>query len=67
MPKKYFGKQTEQALQNFPFDISVVSLELIYAIADVKQAAAIANNKSEILSKYISSAIVTVCKEIKKR
>ena len=66
MPKKYFGKQTEQALQNFPFDISVVSLELIYAIADVKQAAAIANNKSEILSKYISSAIVTVCKEIKK-
>jgi aspartate ammonia-lyase len=62
--KKYYGSQTEMALSNFPFHISRVQIEFIYAIADIKMAAAIAHAKAQELDGNIADAIVVACKEI---
>ncbi len=62
--KKYYGPQTEMAVKNFPFHTSRVQIEFIYAIVDVKRAAAIAHKKVQELDVEIADAIVTACKEI---
>lgn len=49
-------KQTQQAKENFPFSAPPVHRELIYAIVQIKKAAAIANHQSE--------KIVDACDEI---
>lgn len=62
--KQYYGEQTEMALSNFPFPLPVVSLKFIYAIAEVKHAAALANNSAGDLDENRLKAIVTACEEI---
>jgi aspartate ammonia-lyase len=59
-----YGPQTEMALQNFPFPLPRVSLSLIYALAEVKKAAALANEHTKELNRARSGAIVTACNEI---
>ena len=63
----YFGIQTMRALENF--HISRVRLyffpELIRALADVKEAAAMANRDLGQLDASIASAIIEACKEIR--
>ena len=63
----YFGIQTMRALENF--HISRVRLyffpELIRALADVKEAAAMANRDLGQLDGTIASAIIAACEEIK--
>lgn len=66
MKKRYYGKQTELALRNFPFSKNPAPIEFIYAIAEVKNAAALAHMKAGELSKEIVEAIVMVCDEIEK-
>ncbi|MBI4008629.1 aspartate ammonia-lyase [Candidatus Roizmanbacteria bacterium] len=61
---KYWGKQTKQALENFPFPVPPVHLELIYAMTEIKKAAAFANLKAGDLSKDSASAIVVAADEI---
>jgi aspartate ammonia-lyase len=68
VPKSvYYGVQTQRALENF--DISGVNLQLhplfIDALAEVKQAAALANHELGFLSVEIKDAIVQACKEIR--
>lgn len=62
--KKYYQVQTELALKNFPFSLPRVDLELIYAIAEMKKAAAIANYLTGDLDKDIKKSIVKACDEI---
>jgi aspartate ammonia-lyase len=62
--KILYGKQTEAATENFPFDYPTVHLEFVYAIAMIKKAAAIANMKAEKISPEKSRKIVTACDEI---
>jgi aspartate ammonia-lyase len=62
--KKYYGLQTEMAIKNFPFQTTRVQLEFIYAIADIKRAAAIAHEKAHELDEKIADAIVVACSEI---
>lgn len=63
----YFGVQTMRAMENF--NISRVRLnffpELINALADVKQAAAMANYDLGLLDKSVADAIIDACVEIK--
>lgn len=53
----YYGKQTKQAAENFPFPLPPVHYELIYAIVEIKKAAAFANLKAGDLSEEIALAI----------
>lgn len=64
MKSRYWGLQTEKAQQNFPFSLSPVSLDLIYSIAKVKKAAAIANKEIGLLQSDITDAISAACDEI---
>lgn len=64
MQKRYYGPQTELALKNFPFSKNPAPIEFIFAIAEVKKAAALAHNKVGELDKHVSQAIVDVCDEI---
>jgi aspartate ammonia-lyase len=63
----YFGVQTMRALDNF--NISRARLyfypELINALADVKQGAAMANRELGLLDPQIADAIIKACEEIK--
>lgn len=63
----YFGIQTMRALENF--HISRVRLnffpEFIIALADVKEAAAMANRDLGLLDKNIAEAIIKACRKIK--
>ena len=64
MQKKYYGEQTEKALRNFPFNVYKVHKEFIFALVQIKMAAAIANYKAGNLSADIKSAIVKACADI---
>lgn len=63
----YFGVQTLRAMENF--NISRVRLnffpELICALAETKQAAAMANRDLGLLEEPIAQAIIDACVEIK--
>jgi aspartate ammonia-lyase len=60
----YFGIHTYRATQNFDFDQKVTSLRLIYAITQVKKAAALANHKVKLLDTQKCEAICFACDEI---
>ncbi len=64
----YFGVQTMRGIENF--NISRTKLyffpEVVDALADVKQAAALANRDLGLLEPEICDAIVKACEEIKK-
>lgn len=62
--KTYYGAQTTQAHDNFPFPVLPVAKELIYAIVEIKKAAVIANYKAKQLDKQCSTAVITACNEI---
>lgn len=62
--KTYYQAQTKQALQNFPFDVPPVSLHLMYAITEVKKAAALAHEAIGELDARITQGIVKACDEI---
>jgi aspartate ammonia-lyase len=64
MQKKYYGPQTEKALKNFPFQVYKVHKEFIFALVQIKMAAAIANFQAGDMDAGIKNAIVKACKDI---
>jgi len=65
VPKdKYWGAQTQRSFQNFRIGIEKMPREVIKAFAVLKMAAAITNNKLELLDDEKMTAIVKVCEEI---
>src|SRR3989344_5247254 len=64
MTKQYFGSQTRKALKNFPFSFRRTPREFIYAIAEIKKAAATAPFKAGELDRARKNAIVKTCDEI---
>ncbi|MBI4991095.1 aspartate ammonia-lyase [Candidatus Gottesmanbacteria bacterium] len=62
----YYGAQTQRALDNFP--ISGLKSHQVYisSIAFIKKAAAITNNKLNLLNNRKAEAIITACDEILK-
>lgn len=62
--QQYYGPQTTQALQNFPFPLPRVSLHFIYAIVEVKRAASLANMLAGDLDELRHKAIIDACDDI---
>ena len=56
-----YGIQTKRAVSNFNISNDKVSLDLIYAMIKVKKAAALANEKLNLLDKNKANAIVEAC------
>ncbi len=62
--KKYYSRQTQLAIDNFPFSTTLAHKELIYAIAQIKEAAAFAHLKTGSMEKVVSNAIIKASREI---
>ena len=60
----YIGSQTKMALKNFPFPYHKVPLDLIYAITEIKIAAALAHKKIGELRRDKADSIVRAGNEI---
>jgi fumarate hydratase class II len=61
---KYWGAQTERSRQNFTIGAQLMPMEVIYAFAILKKAAAIANFDCSVLPKEKMELISKVCDEI---
>ena len=61
---KYWGAQTQRAINNFKIGNDIMPVEIIQAFATIKKAAALTNCELNILSKDKADCIVTVCDEI---
>ena len=63
----YYGVHTIRAVENFPITGTSISIypDLIYALACVKQAAALANNELGLLDGEKTTAIVKACEDIR--
>jgi fumarate hydratase class II len=61
---KYYGAQTERSRLNFPIGQQFMPLEVIYALALIKKAAAIVNFDLGLLPVEKKNVIGTVCDEI---
>ncbi len=61
---KYWGAQTQRSIKNFHIGIEHIPIEVINALVLIKKAAAIVNNKLELLPEKIKKAIVQAADEI---
>ncbi len=64
MSTTYYGEETKKSLGNFSVSPITVDLKIIYALADIKKAAAITNAKLKNIPKNISESIIKVCEEV---
>lgn len=60
----YWGAQTQRSLENFPKDAEKMPKSLIYALVNIKKAAAIVNYKEGKLSEEEKEIIVYACNKI---
>jgi fumarate hydratase, class II len=61
---KYWGAQTQRSKQNFKIGVETMPLEVIYAFAHIKLAAAKVNNQLGHLPRQKKDAIIQACTEI---
>ncbi len=61
---KLWGSQTQRSLENFNIGHENMPVEIIYALAMIKKASAVANNKLSILPAEKMEAICRACDEI---
>jgi len=61
---KYYGAQTARSLQNFRIGSEKMPIQVIHALALVKQAAAIVNCELGLLSSTKRDWIVSACEEV---
>jgi len=61
---KYWGAQTERSRQNFTIGAQLMPMEVVYAFAILKKAAAMANFECGVLPKEKMELIGKVCGEI---
>ncbi|WP_046179920.1 class II fumarate hydratase [Domibacillus tundrae] len=61
---KYWGAQTQRSLENFPIGIEKMPIEMVYAFAQLKKAAAAANGELGKLPEQKMNAIIEACDEI---
>lgn len=60
----YFGAQTQRAVQNFIIGSEAMPIEIIYAIATVKKAAAIVNHQCGIFATKKANLIINAADEV---
>ncbi len=61
---KYWGAQTQRSLNNFKIGATQMPMEIIYAMAIVKKASAMANKDLGVIAPDKADLIVRVCDEI---
>ncbi|OXS75157.1 class II fumarate hydratase [Domibacillus enclensis] len=61
---KYWGAQTQRSLENFPIGTEKMPVEMIYAFAHLKKAAAIVNGDLGMLPEEKVSAISAACDDL---
>ncbi len=61
---QYYGSETKKSLENFPVFTLTVDFKIIYALAEVKKAAAKANARLENIPQEIFNAICSACDEV---
>lgn len=61
---KYYGAQTKRSIDNFRIGTEKMPIEIIFALATVKKAAAIVNCELSLLPKEKMDLISSVCDEI---
>lgn len=61
---KYWGAQTQRSLENFPIGTEKMPIEMVYAFAHLKKAAAIVNESLGKLPEEKMSAISAACDDI---
>lgn len=61
---KYWGAQTQRSLQNFKIGGQKMPIEIIYAFATLKKAAALTNNELTDFSDEKAQAIAQACDEV---
>lgn len=61
---KYYGAQTQRSIENFGIGVEKMPLEVIYAISQIKKAAAIVNAELGLLPADKKEVISSVCDEI---
>ncbi|WP_100330511.1 class II fumarate hydratase [Bacillus xiapuensis] len=62
--EKYWGAQTQRSKENFPIGVEGMPLEVIYAFAHLKKAAAMANEELGKLPEEKCQVIIKACQEI---
>ncbi len=62
--KEYIGEQTKKALKNFPFHVYKVHKEFIFALVQIKKAAAIANFEAGNIPRDVKLAVVKACDDV---
>lgn len=60
----YYGAQTQRAINNFPISNLLPDKTYIYATVVIKKAAAVVNQKLNLLEEKKSQAIIQACDEI---
>lgn len=58
---KFYGPQTQRSLLNFTIHNEKIPFALVSAIATIKKACAIANNKANKMDERFMKAIINVC------
>lgn len=61
---KYWGAQTQRSKENFTIGAQLMPIEIIYAFAILKKAAAMANYECKVLTEEKMKLISAVCDEI---
>lgn len=61
---KYWGAQTQRSRENFNIGMEKMPLEVIYALALIKKAAAVVNHRLGKLTEHKKKAILSVCDQI---
>ncbi len=61
---KYWGAQTQRSVENFPIGTEKMPIEMIYAFAHLKKAAAAANGELGKLPEDKMNVIIEACDEI---
>lgn len=64
MTKQYFGSETQKAIKNFPFSFRKTPKAFLYAIVEIKKAAAIAHHEVGELDRARKAAVVKAADEI---
>lgn len=61
---RYYGSQTMRSLSNFPIGKEHMPLEVIHALACIKEAAAVVNRELGLLSPSLAETIIQAAREI---
>ena len=61
---KLWGAQTQRSLENFKIGIEKIPMEVIYALVEIKRAAAASNHEVGLLDETVAKGILLAADEV---